>query len=111
MYYGERFNAWTHFIGALLACAGAVWLLVSAAVIAILNALLDRPEGTSAPAAALYLWVYFSSVLGHLVFFGLPGSAVTGGLLMGAVAIPFAVRLLRHARRPTIEEIRDQPAR
>jgi len=31
MYYGERFNAWTHFIGALLACAGAVWLLVSAA--------------------------------------------------------------------------------
>ena len=31
MYYGERFNAWTHFIGALLACAGAVWLLVSVA--------------------------------------------------------------------------------
>lgn len=31
MYYGERFNAWTHFVGALLACAGAVWLLVSAA--------------------------------------------------------------------------------
>jgi len=31
MYYGERFNAWTHLIGALLACAGAVWLLVSAA--------------------------------------------------------------------------------
>ncbi len=30
MYYGERFNAWTHFIGALLACAGAVWLLVTA---------------------------------------------------------------------------------
>ena len=31
MYYGERFNAWTHFVGALLACTGAVWLLVSAA--------------------------------------------------------------------------------
>ena len=31
MYYGERFNAWTHFIGAVLACAGAVWLLVIAA--------------------------------------------------------------------------------
>ncbi|MBJ7337032.1 MAG: carotenoid biosynthesis protein [Mycolicibacterium sp.] len=87
------------------------WLLVSAAVIAILNALLDRPGGTSAPAAALYLWVYFSSVLGHFVFFGLPGSAVTGGLLMGAVAIPFAATLVRLARRPTIEEIRDRPAR
>ena len=27
MYHGERFNAWTHLVGALLACAGAVWLL------------------------------------------------------------------------------------
>ena len=31
MYYGERFNAWTHFVGAVLACVGAVWLLVIAA--------------------------------------------------------------------------------
>ena len=32
MYYGERFNAWTHLVGALLACAGAVWLLVLASL-------------------------------------------------------------------------------
>ena len=30
MYYGERFNAWTHLVGTLLAGIGAVWLLVSA---------------------------------------------------------------------------------
>jgi hemolysin III len=30
MYYGERFNAWTHLLGALLALSGAVWLLVLA---------------------------------------------------------------------------------
>lgn len=30
MYYGERFNAWTHLIGALLALSGALWLLVLA---------------------------------------------------------------------------------
>lgn len=30
MYYGERFNAWTHLVGALLALTGAVWLLVIA---------------------------------------------------------------------------------
>lgn len=30
MYHGERFNAWTHLIGALLALFGAVWLLVLA---------------------------------------------------------------------------------
>ncbi|UCV08754.1 PAQR family membrane homeostasis protein TrhA [Dechloromonas denitrificans] len=30
MYPGEKFNAWTHLIGALLALTGAVWLLVLA---------------------------------------------------------------------------------
>lgn len=28
MYHGERFNAWTHLVGALLALTGAVWLTV-----------------------------------------------------------------------------------
>ena len=32
MYHGEKFNAWTHLIGALLACAGAIWLLVLASL-------------------------------------------------------------------------------
>ena len=32
MYYGERFNAWTHLFGALLALTGAVWLIVAATV-------------------------------------------------------------------------------
>lgn len=32
MYQGERFNAWTHLIGAVLACVGAVWLLVLASL-------------------------------------------------------------------------------
>ena len=31
MYHGEKFNAWTHLVGALLALTGAVWLLVLAA--------------------------------------------------------------------------------
>ncbi|MBS7661698.1 hemolysin III family protein [Pseudomonas lalucatii] len=30
MYHGERLNAWTHLVGALLAGLGAVWLLVRA---------------------------------------------------------------------------------
>ena len=30
MYHGERFNAWTHLVGAVLACIGAIWLLVVA---------------------------------------------------------------------------------
>ncbi|UVJ43759.1 hemolysin III family protein [Pseudomonas sp. LS1212] len=29
MYHGERFNAWTHLVGAVLAFIGVVWLLVA----------------------------------------------------------------------------------
>ncbi|WP_439859441.1 PAQR family membrane homeostasis protein TrhA [Pseudomonas sp. MBLB4136] len=32
MYHGERLNAWTHLVGALLATLGAVWLLVLASL-------------------------------------------------------------------------------
>lgn len=32
MYYGERFNAWTHLVGAVLAVTGAVWLVVMASL-------------------------------------------------------------------------------
>lgn len=102
----------------------AGWLLVSVLVMAVLARTLGGGRETtpgggreatagggrettagggrlpSAPGAALYLWVYFSSVLGHLVFFGLPGSAVTGGVLMGAIAVPFAVTLWRRRRIP-----------
>lgn len=28
MYHGERFNAWSHLVGALLALTGAIWLIV-----------------------------------------------------------------------------------
>ncbi|WP_412479058.1 PAQR family membrane homeostasis protein TrhA [Azonexus sp. IMCC34839] len=31
MYHGERFNAWTHLVGALAALTGAIWLIVLAA--------------------------------------------------------------------------------
>lgn len=79
------------------------WLLISAVIMTILNSALPRHDAPSAPAATLYLWVYFSSVMGHFVFFGLPGSAVTGGLLMGTVAVPFAIVLARRRRSNPVE--------
>lgn len=68
------------------------WVLVAALVVGGLQRLLggDRRSG---PATALYLWVYGSSVLAHAAFFGLPGSAVAGGVLMGAVALPIALTI------------------
>jgi uncharacterized membrane protein len=78
----------------------AGWLLVSAVLVAALHGLLGADSGPSGPASALYLWTYGSSVFAHLAFFGLPGSAVMGGLVMGLVAVPFAVALWRRGARP-----------
>ncbi|MET0493930.1 MAG: carotenoid biosynthesis protein [Actinoplanes sp.] len=56
------------------------------------------PGGGDRPMLALWFWTYASSVLAHAVFLGLPASALWGGVLMGAVVIPLAVRLARESR-------------
>jgi uncharacterized membrane protein len=80
----------------------AGWVLVGVLMVGLLHRLLPGPPAgdgrPSGPAAALYLWVYGSSVLAHAAFFGLPGSALVGGVVMGLVAIPFAVALARTGR-------------
>ena len=69
------------------------WLLVAVVIVGVLDALLPPDRRPSGPASALYLWTYGSSVVAHVLFFDRPGSAVVGGLVMGAVAMPFAVTL------------------
>ena len=50
-----------------------------------------RPGDT--PMLALYLWTFASAVLAHAVFLDLPASAAWGGVAMGLVAVPLAVKL------------------
>jgi len=54
-----------------------------------------------APPLALYLWTYTGSLVAHALFLDLPGSARWGGLAMGTVAVPLAVRVARAATRRT----------
>jgi carotene biosynthesis associated membrane protein len=79
----------------------AGWVLVAAAMTAVLHRVLGPSHRPSGPAAALYLWAYGSSVLAHLAFFGRPGSALVGGVLMGLIAVPFARAVLMSAARPS----------
>jgi putative membrane protein len=79
----------------------AGWLLAALVLMAAFEALAGRAAarpGRDAVPLALYLWTYCSSVLAHAWFFGLPGSAVWGGVGMGLVAVPLAVTLLRRRR-------------
>ena len=76
----------------------AGWLLVAAVLMLLLDGLLPNsgPADDTVPYA-LYLWTYASSVLAHAAFFGLPASALWGGLGMGLVALPLAFSLRRAA--------------
>jgi uncharacterized membrane protein len=81
------------------------WLGFALVLMAVLSSLLgssnDNP-GDDRPMLALWLWTYASSVLAHAAFLdlptttlGFPASAVWGGVGMGLVVIPLAVRLAR----------------
>jgi putative membrane protein len=82
----------------------AGWTIVAMLMMAALAAVLPaEPAGADLPMFAFYLWTYASSVLAHLAFFGLPGSALWGGLAMGVLAVPLALSLRGHARASTTE--------
>jgi uncharacterized membrane protein len=71
------------------------WLAVALVLMALLG-LVDRQRPVAgAPMYALYLWTYFSGILAHAVFLGLPASAAWGALGMGLVAVPLLVVLVR----------------
>lgn len=68
----------------------AGWWLIAALMMALLWRVPQPPCHTDDRVPyALYLWTYASSVLAHAAFFGLPGSALVGGVGMGAVVALF----------------------
>lgn len=79
----------------------AGWALVALLLMAVLDRVVAvDPEPADAVPYGLYLWTYFSSVLAHLAFFGLPASALWGGLGMGLIALPLLTRLGTARSRP-----------
>jgi putative membrane protein len=79
----------------------AGWVLVALVLMAVLHGVLprsvaaDRGRITDAVPYGMYLWTYASSLLANLAFFGRPGVALAGGLVMG---LPVLL-LLRALRR------------
>jgi len=81
----------------------AGWLAVAVLMMALFALLAPGPgaaPGPDAPMYALYLWTYYSSVLAHAVFLGLPTSAVAGALGMGVLALPLTAAVLRAGEAP-----------
>lgn len=70
------------------------WLLVALLMLGLLQALGRRAADDRVPGA-LFLWTWGSSVLANAAFFGRPLVALTGGVVMGLVAVPYALSLRR----------------
>lgn len=71
------------------------WLVVSVALVAVLDRLLPAPHRVDAVAAAVYCWTYASELLANVAFFHRPGVALVAGLGMGVFAVPYARGLVR----------------
>lgn len=66
------------------------WLLVAAVMQALIVPAMPRARSDAVPLG-LYVWTWIGSVTAHAIWFDLPGSAVTGGLGMGAVVAAVAL--------------------
>lgn len=77
----------------------AGWLLVSLLLVGTLDRLAPPTSRHADLPVVVYLWTFLSSVLAHAVFFGRPPVALVGGVLMGLVGVPLAVRWWRERGR------------
>ena len=65
----------------------------------LLRAVPDRRPRRDGVPVTVYTWTYLSSVMANAVFFGRPWVSLLGAVLMGVVAVPLGVHLLRALRR------------
>jgi putative membrane protein len=76
------------------------WFATATAMMTLLWGRVPSTPADDRVPYALYLWTYAGSVLAHVVWFDLPGSALLGGVGMGAVVLVFLRAVLRGRREP-----------
>ncbi len=78
------------------------WLLVAFLMLTVLNVVLTRPSenATFVIPISVYLWTYVTSVVANVFFWGHPPVALVGGIIMGLIAVPLAISLIREQRTP-----------
>lgn len=74
------------------------WLLVSALLMAVLEALLPRASKDERVPALLLAWTWLGGTLAAAAFFGRPAGALVGGLAMGVTVGPYLARVVRDHR-------------
>jgi uncharacterized membrane protein len=66
------------------------WLVAGTLVMLGLTALLPRDRASEAVPAMLLVWTWAASLVGNLFFFGSHSVALTGGIALGLLVLPYA---------------------
>jgi putative membrane protein len=82
----------------------AGWLLISIVIISALDRTLPSALPSSSPPveltpAVILAWTWLGSTVGNLAFFHRPWVALDGGVVMGAVTLPYLLLVLRTSGR------------
>ncbi|RZS82938.1 putative membrane protein [Motilibacter rhizosphaerae] len=83
----------------------AGWLVTGTVLVLVLDRVV--PEGPADPLvpAVLLGWTWLGGVVGAAAFFGRPAVAVWGGVVLGAVVVPWLVLVARDAAVPQREPV------
>jgi putative membrane protein len=71
----------------------AGWLAAGFVLMLLLTALLPRdgyPSADESVPATLLVWTWAGYILGNLLWFGQPSTALVGGVLLGVLVVPYA---------------------
>lgn len=67
----------------------AGWAVVGTLMMLVLTAVLPRDKAPESVPAALLVWTWVGYVLGNLYWFGTSSVALVGGVLLGALVVPY----------------------
>lgn len=68
----------------------AGWAVVGTLMMLVLTAVLPRDKASETVPAALLVWTWVGYVLGNVYWFGTSSVALVGGVLLGALVVPYA---------------------
>ncbi len=68
----------------------AGWAVVGTLMMLVLSVVLPRDTASESVPAALLVWTWLGYVLGNVYWFGTTSVALVGGVLLGALVLPYA---------------------
>jgi uncharacterized membrane protein len=74
------------------------WLVVAGIMMVLLDRGVNHVVDYEGIPLLVLVWTWISSIIGHLLFFGLRGSAVVGGVVMSITMIPVVLVFLGSTR-------------